>query len=78
MIRVLQLHPGETGDAINCSLVYCPVNGDIQFDALSYCWGDSSELEEIVISAPHTGGGQISCRSLGLSLKHFDIFDKKP
>ncbi|KAI1124008.1 heterokaryon incompatibility protein-domain-containing protein, partial [Nemania abortiva] len=66
LIRTLELLPGRTGDEIVCNLAGAELNGDAQFEALSYTWGDLDKVTEITI-------GQSKCRvtvNLSLALRH--------
>lgn len=42
-IRVLILQPGEDGEMVRCSLKEMDLDSKPQYEALSYCWGESSD-----------------------------------
>ncbi|OCL04831.1 HET-domain-containing protein, partial [Glonium stellatum] len=46
-IRVLVLEPGCGGELLRCSLEESDLDSQLQFDALSYCWGDASDTRTI-------------------------------
>ncbi|KAI0871711.1 heterokaryon incompatibility protein-domain-containing protein, partial [Hypoxylon argillaceum] len=65
LIRTLELLPGQRDDEIFCKLATANLNGDSQFEALSYTWGDLDKVTEITI-------GQSKCLitvSLSLALR---------
>ncbi|CAO2655716.1 Nn.00g045190.m01.CDS01 [Neocucurbitaria sp. VM-36] len=48
-IRLLQLHPAPWNDPIQCSLVLADLdNDDCQYEAISYAWGDATDLKSII------------------------------
>jgi len=49
-IRVLDVSPGKTGDKIECKVRIVSLDGDEQYEALSYVWGERSPQKEIFIS----------------------------
>lgn len=48
-IRLISLHGGSSDDTLCCTLEYT-ILGDSKYEALSYCWGDFDEINEISIS----------------------------
>ena len=46
-IRILVLEPGSGGDFLHCSLEESDLDSQPQFNALSYCWGDTSDTRTI-------------------------------
>lgn len=48
--RLLRLHPGNTGDAIHCSLVIDNVDTPSSYEALSYVWGAQQPAQNILLS----------------------------
>jgi hypothetical protein len=46
-IRLLRLLPGEHSDEIHCQLMAVSLSDNPEYEALSYVWGDASELFEI-------------------------------
>ncbi|KAF2691604.1 HET-domain-containing protein, partial [Lentithecium fluviatile CBS 122367] len=53
-IRLIQLHPGEFDDPINCDIFHAHLTADTKYEALSYAWttddGDASFSEVIQCS----------------------------
>lgn len=49
-IRLLTLHPGGDGDRISCTLSHHNLTDNIEYEALSYTWGDSANLCTIVLN----------------------------
>lgn len=59
-IRLLLLSPGSRDTTISCSLIYVSLNKSdtVPYEALSYCWGDPRDPEEIsVCSNPNNVEG---------------------
>ncbi|XTI92208.1 heterokaryon incompatibility protein-domain-containing protein, partial [Cenococcum geophilum] len=48
-IRLLTLHPGSDGDEISCILSHHNLTGSIEYEALSYTWGDNASLHTIIL-----------------------------
>lgn len=48
-IRLLTLHPGSDGDEISCILSHHNLTGNIEYEALSYTWGDNASLHTIIL-----------------------------
>ncbi|KAK0634454.1 heterokaryon incompatibility protein-domain-containing protein [Bombardia bombarda] len=46
-IRLLKLEPGEAADPIQCSLVPISLLNAIDYESLSYCWGDPAATNTI-------------------------------
>ena len=46
-IRVLKIEPGEENDPLRCSLVQVSLDDGLDFPALSYAWGDATDLCKI-------------------------------
>ncbi|KAF4497539.1 Ankyrin and HET domain [Fusarium agapanthi] len=57
-LRILKLSPGSPGDLLSGTLVHrrlSPEDSEVPvFEALSYCWGDQSQLEHIALATRHT------------------------
>lgn len=51
-IRVLRLLPGKQNSTISCTLEHTKLNSHAhtQFEALSYCWGNASDVRTIEVS----------------------------
>ena len=49
-IRILILEPGPSEAAIKCHLQHVSLNSTLEFEALSYMWGDPSRLRRIHLS----------------------------
>ena len=56
-IRVLELHPGQEEDEVRCDLIETslPTQGTTAYEALSYCWGDTSSRIAIFVDGAHLG-----------------------
>ncbi|KAF2688105.1 HET-domain-containing protein [Lentithecium fluviatile CBS 122367] len=48
-IRLLTLHPGRDGDKISCTLSHHNLTDNIEYEALSYTWGDNANLRTIIL-----------------------------
>lgn len=48
-IRVLKLQPGERADPFHGRFTIISIDGEEEFDALSYMWGDASPVDHIVV-----------------------------
>ena len=48
-IRLLALFPGEMGSRIRCSLTVVALEDRLQYEALSYTWGDESNPSEVKV-----------------------------
>ncbi|KAI1363151.1 HET-domain-containing protein [Xylaria arbuscula] len=48
-IRLLKIEPGRDGEVIQCSYRLTTVNGDIQYETLSYVWGNLNANRSIVV-----------------------------
>ncbi|KAK4493623.1 hypothetical protein PRZ48_014341 [Zasmidium cellare] len=69
-IRLLRLHPASstTGDDIQCDLFTASLaDGDLRYDALSYCWGDPKPRKNVYINGQGVGTGP----ELEAALRHF-------
>jgi hypothetical protein len=49
-IRILDLLPGDSGEAIRCLVRIASLDGDEQYEALSYVWGEAGAQKEIEVS----------------------------
>jgi hypothetical protein len=45
--RLLEVFPGESSSPLDCSLVECPLDDEVQYEALSYVWGDPRDRGSI-------------------------------
>lgn len=52
-IRVLLLLPGSFDDPIKCRLVVRSIEADPEYDALSYQWGDPTDVRHITLDNDH-------------------------
>ncbi len=51
-MRVLKLYPGARDDQLHVQLIHVPLDGNlVQYEALSYVWGDMNDTVEIGIEA---------------------------
>jgi len=48
-IRLLELLPGQMGDQLDCRLRVCSLVHAPSYEALSYCWGNSSTLLPVTV-----------------------------
>ncbi|KAL8707022.1 MAG: hypothetical protein Q9225_007878, partial [Loekoesia sp. 1 TL-2023] len=66
-IRLLQLLPaGSQADEVRCSIDQAYLNGEIQYEALSYTWGDATQRSEL-----YCNGKTLSITpNLGVALRH--------
>lgn len=48
-IRLLHLRPGSPGEPVNCSIVHQNLCDKPDFEALSYCWGDTANPLRIYV-----------------------------
>lgn len=54
-IRVLVLQGGTDGsDNVKCSLQHTSLDSDVQYEALSYTWGDASDTRQIFVDGTQT------------------------
>ena len=60
-------------DKIECSLVTTPIDEAPLYEALSYCWGDPSDTEPIVLSNRQF----IATKNLASALRHLRLPDKR-
>jgi hypothetical protein len=50
-IRLIILNPGARDEPISCSLIYASLNDcSITYEALSYCWGDPRDTQDISLN----------------------------
>ena len=47
-IRLAALMPGRNSDEIECNLLYCDLEAGIEYEALSYRWGDATDRATII------------------------------
>jgi Heterokaryon incompatibility protein (HET) len=45
--RLLNVFRSESSNPLNCSLIECPLDDEIQYEALSYVWGDTQDRGSI-------------------------------
>ncbi|RYP61007.1 hypothetical protein DL769_007904 [Monosporascus sp. CRB-8-3] len=65
-IRMLRVRPGEPGSPIECWLYQVPLSGDLEYNALSYNWGNPD------VRLPITLNGHI----MGITLNLYDALDR--
>jgi Heterokaryon incompatibility protein (HET) len=66
-IRILQLHSGNAKDRIQGSLVQLSLNKQVEYEAISYCWGDPKIVQSILCDGHELGvteNGHAVLRSL--------------
>lgn len=72
-IRILQLQAGRTGDSFIGELVTTPLNKDaMEYDALSYMWGDPTPTDVIWLS----GKALPMAKNLTTALSYLRYVDK--
>jgi hypothetical protein len=47
-IRLLKLRPGLELDGISCELIHVDLDGELDFEAISYVWGDQTSRREVI------------------------------
>ena len=55
-IRLLTVLPGCIDDEVHCSLVVVELNSELQYEALSYTWGTTTELDAIIVKIQRKQG----------------------
>jgi hypothetical protein len=65
-IRVLRLSPGTKGEPIECKLVHTTLDMPLPYRAISYTWGDPSDLKPIVLDD----------RILSIGRNAFDVLEQ--
>ncbi|KAF7532863.1 hypothetical protein G7054_g7564 [Neopestalotiopsis clavispora] len=70
-IRLLTLYPGESDEAIQCSLHTVSLEDDPQYEALSYVWGDCTNTLPIFVNDDEMQVGQ----TLEAALTHLRLCD---
>jgi hypothetical protein len=48
-IRVLELQPGQRSDPFQGRFIVTNVDSDLEYDALSYMWGDATQADRVVV-----------------------------
>ncbi|KAI1412730.1 heterokaryon incompatibility protein-domain-containing protein [Hypoxylon sp. FL1857] len=69
-IRLLALDPGAPNDPVSCSLIYAQLreHPSMQYESLSYCWGNSNEKGEITVKVLEYGAESTYTMSVTFSL----------
>ncbi|RYP40315.1 hypothetical protein DL767_001772 [Monosporascus sp. MG133] len=65
-IRMLRVRPGEPGSPIECWLYQVPLSGDLEYNALSYVWGNPD------VRLPIAVNGHV----MGITLNLYDALDR--
>ena len=66
LIRLIDLQPGEWPNPISCTIQNTTPSSDLQYEALSYMWGDLNDTTTI-----NLGDGEITItRSLETALRY--------
>jgi len=60
-------------DRIECSFITTPIDEAPPYEALSYCWGDPSDTEPIVLSKSQFS----ATKNLASALRHLRLPDKQ-
>lgn len=73
-IRILELLPSPDGEApITCDVRVAPLSAELDYEALSYCWGDQTIKETIIVS-----GREVTItRSLYHAIRQLRLPEKK-
>ncbi|ENH75805.1 Heterokaryon incompatibility protein 6, OR allele [Fusarium oxysporum f. sp. cubense race 1] len=71
-IRILSLLPGLFDDPIRCKLTVEPIEQDLQYDALSYMWGNPSVTQPITVDDDKTFPATVSLQT---ALRHLRLQD---
>ena len=46
--RVLELLPGQEGDPVSCLLHHVNWSNPLEYEAISYAWGDANDIEWVI------------------------------
>jgi hypothetical protein len=49
-IRILELEPGKRSDPFRGRFIVASIDEEIEYDALSYMWGDATPVASVIIS----------------------------
>jgi len=49
-VRLLRIHPGEDDQVVECDIITSDLASDVEYNALSYVWGDSAARKEVVLN----------------------------
>jgi hypothetical protein len=72
-IRLLHVKPGAAGPQIQLSLVHVNLNDQLEYEALSYTWGESSNTSTIVVNETgHTLEVTVNCETALRALRKDD------
>jgi len=71
-IRLLELLPGTKQDDITCNILLVSLNESPSYEALSYCWGDATEMTPIEIKDGGTFEVRTNLRSALFHLRRED------
>src|SRR5271156_2724282 len=47
-IRLVELQPGKTEDALRCSIHKTSLTDDPDYEAISYCWGPDHAVDKVI------------------------------
>ena len=71
-IRLAPLMPGGKSDEIQCNVLYCDLEADIGYEALSYRWGDGTDRATIICDHSRL----VITRSLEVALRQSPLVDR--
>lgn len=52
-IRLIELHPRVSNDAIRCTIQVRSLHDDLEYEALSYAWGEPGNNGEVILDGQH-------------------------
>ncbi|KAH6718857.1 heterokaryon incompatibility protein-domain-containing protein [Leptodontidium sp. MPI-SDFR-AT-0119] len=70
--RVLELLPGQEGDPVSCLLLPVDWSNPLEYEAISYAWGDARDTERVICGEEEL---EVS-RILHSGLKHLRLQDR--
>jgi hypothetical protein len=70
--RVLELLPGQEGDPVSCLLHHLDWSNLLEYEAISYAWGDANDIERVICQ-----GRELEVtRNLHSGLNHLRLQDR--
>ena len=72
LVRVAELLPGKEGDPISCSIHVMDWSNPLEYEAVSYAWGDPSAIAPVICD----GKTLEVTRSLYIGLTHLRFQDR--
>lgn len=50
LIRLIRVHPKDADQILKCDIVTSDLDDDVEYNALSYVWGDSTLRKELILN----------------------------